>query len=174
MPIYEATKDILVPLLSPLVAALAIIFAVKQERQKLRAQHEHTLQGQVRAAERELLTLREMCQHMALQLRQGEPLAPERVAVYEESCGRLFKVFHDSPAAYDEFFSKRRPKIKEARLPLLITELETRMRQLRLSKELDTLVLFGLYLLLYARAPIGADAEEANILGKIYKTDEIL
>lgn len=170
MHLYGMLKDIVIPLISPLVAAVAIILAVKQERKKLIEQHEHSLQLQIKAAERELLALRELYQRLGIQISQGVGLAAEQLAVYHESVNRFFKVFHDSPAAYEKFFDKRSTKIRKNRLPLLIAELEIHMRQLKTRTNADPFVLFGLYLFLYARTD-DEGAEEMKILEGIYKKE---
>ena len=171
---YEILKDIIVPALAPLVAVMALVFAARLERQKFLAQREHDLQISIDAAEREVLFLREAYQLIGLKLVCNEPVEPERIKCFEESVERFFNVIHGSPAIYEGYFSKNKKYIKTPRLPLLISELEIKLRQLTRTKKIDDFVLFALYLLIYARKNPGSDSEEIDILNKIYKTNQAM
>lgn len=168
---YEIIKDIIVPVSSPLIAALALITVVKQERYKIRAKQNFDLQRSVNAVEREVLLLREAYQLIGIQLKQGGTLESERIQTFEESSDRLFKVFHESPAVYDEYFAKNKSKLIKLRLPLLFSELQIKLRQVKTAKVIDPFILFALYLLLYARVSHGKDSEEIQILNNISATD---
>lgn len=131
MGIYEFSKDILVPAISPLIAVLALALVVKQERAKLTAQRAHGLEASVKAAERELIMLREAYQLIGLHLVQNSPLEPERLASLEQSTDRLLKTFNEYPEAYEAFFSKRKRGLIMDKMPLLFSELQIKLRQVK-------------------------------------------
>jgi len=167
---YDIMKDIIVPVLSPLVAVLTLIFVAKQERKKIDSQRNHELQSAVNAAEREVFLMRESYEKIGLKIVSSEEVEPERIASFDESRERFFKQFHESPSLYEEYFSKNKPKLKLDRMTLLFAELEIKLKQVLTSTSIDNVILFALYILLYARKDEGDDQEEIDILNMIYES----
>jgi len=171
MDVYTFSKDLVVPLVSPLIAVLTLVIYAKQERRKIAVQTDTDLKKAVHAVERDVLSLREAYQLVALKIAHGETVEPERVKVIEETSDRIFKRFSEVPAVYDQYFSKPKAKIRADRIPLLLTEMQIRLRLLSKATKPENILLFGLYLLLYARAPADSDAEELEIMQNIFKTN---
>lgn len=168
---YAVAKDLLIPLVSPSIAVLTLVVYARQERRKMRVQAELELDKTVQATERDLLSLREAYQLFGLQLKLGQPVEPERLQLIGETGERLMKRFNESPALYDRYFAQARPSIRTERLPLLLHELHVRLRQLPKAKASDSLILFGLYLLLYARAATDPDDEAYKILKLLHDNE---
>jgi hypothetical protein len=171
MDLYTFSKEILVPLVSPLIAVLTLVIYAKQERRKIAVQADVDLRKSVHALERDVLSLREAYQLVALKFTHGETVEPERIKVIEETADRIFKRFGEMPAVYDQYFSKPKAKIRSDRVPLLLTEMQIRLRLLSKATKPENIVLFGLYLLLYARAPADSDAEELEIMQRIFESN---
>ncbi|SHI27220.1 hypothetical protein [Pollutimonas bauzanensis] len=171
MDLYIFGKEILVPLVSPLIAVLTLVTYAHRERRKMVVQADIELRKSVHALERDVLALREAYQLVALKMHHGETVEPERIKVIEEISDRIFKRFGEMPVVYDKYFSKPKAKIRSDRIPLLLTEMQIRLRLLPKATKVENIVLFGLYLLLYARAPAGSDAEELKITQNIFNSD---
>lgn len=162
--LYSASKDFIIPLASPTIAILTLITYAKQERRKMLVQSDLDIKRSVHAAERDLLLLRESYQLFSLKLKTNEPIEPERIELIKETAERLFGHFTKSPVMYEAFFSKNKINIRMDRMPLLLSEVQLWFRRLHLAQEPSPLVLFGLYLLIFARVDSGQDAEEIKIL----------
>lgn len=171
MDFYTISKELLIPLVSPLIAILTLIIYAKQERRKIAVQVDIDLKKAIHAVERDVLSLREAYQVVSLMAVRGETIEPERIAVINEITDRIFKKLSETPAIYDQYFSKVKAKIQTDRIPLLLTELQIRLRLLAKSPKKDNIILFGLYMLLYARTPSNSDTEEQKILQELYNSD---
>ncbi|MFA9441431.1 hypothetical protein ACDA63_17520 [Uliginosibacterium sp. sgz301328] len=171
MSLYQISKDLLIPLVSPSIAVLTLVIYAKQERRKIAVQADVDLKKSVHALERDVLALREAYQLVGLKQAAGEVVEPERIKVIEETAERIFKRFSDTPAIYDRYFSHPKAQIRTDRIPLLLTEMQIRLRTLAASKSPDHVILFGLYLLLFARAPADGDDEERQIMQTIHDTN---
>ncbi len=171
MDLYMFGKEILVPLVSPLIAVLTLIIYAKQERRKIAVQTDTDLKKSVHAVERDVLFLREAYQLVGLMMARGEPVEPERIKVIEEASDRIFKHFNEAPAVYDQYFSRPKAKIRSDRIPLLLNEMHIHFRLLSKSTKPENILLFGLYLLLYARTPTNSDTEELEIMQGIFKSN---
>lgn len=169
---YQILKDFLVPLISPLIAAVALGSFLYQERRKSEVRRKHDVDIAVRSIYRDLLYLREAYQLLRLKQRANEAIEPERRKLIIDTADRIFGQLLTNPEIFEKYFVKANTGLKSNRFPLFLTELQIRLARIAAPDADGEVILFGIYLLLYLYDPDPIKANEHRaILQQISNTN---
>jgi len=118
---YEILKDIVVPLGAPLVAIITLLLFVSNERKKYLIEAEYKVHARAGAIKRDLEIMLETYKaHVGYQEASGK-IDSKRVKMIEETSDRLFQQIYQDSLVYDMY-------LKYEGIPLLLSELEVRLR----------------------------------------------
>jgi hypothetical protein len=181
--LHDIVKEFVIPALSATVAAVTLaLFAVNERRKIVIAADQNrktSLDAAVRAAYREVRTLREQYQLFRLTEAGNQPVSHERRKTVVKTAERVFAVLRSNPALYDEYFTSQPSRLNHAKIDLILGELEVQMQLLcataPVEKRNDTFTLFGIYALIYGSTyglP-GERAEAEEILSLIARSDPV-
>jgi hypothetical protein len=183
MTLHDIFKEFVIPALSATVAAVTLALFAVNERRKIVLAADHTrkanLDAAVRAAYREVRTLREQYQLFRLTEAGNQPVSDERKKTVVKTADRVFAMLRGNPALYDEYFSSQPSRLNRNKIDLVLGELEIQMQLLSAASTIerrnDNFTLFGVYALIYGSA-YGRDDERAEaeqILSAIAQSDPV-
>lgn len=116
-------KDIIIPLLTLLLAIIVFFSFVWQERKKLRLKTEEDIDTVSRSIYRDLLYLLEQWQLFGLEKKDNQ-VNPNRIILIREIYSRVKKNLFEKPEIFENYFRDIRIKTSDNKIFLLLGELE--------------------------------------------------
>ena len=168
MTFFELLKDIVVPFASPLVAALAIIFALRSEGRRLRIQKDHERSERHDSIFTDAQFAR--CQlHVLVRDSFLGTLPQAHVDEFQATIDRIYdKIFPDYRAGH-ELSSKVKFSTNDSSIFMLLAELRYGVISMDSENIPHPIIPFGLHTLLYL---YDADDERRNENYNILEGDE--
>jgi hypothetical protein len=143
---YGYSKDIIVPVVSPLVAALTVLSALWAERRSRARIRQEELDAAATSLYRDVAYARELYQLLGLAIEMGEAVPPARLTEIQGALDRVYTVLFSQPRVYEHYFGRK--ESMEKRLLLLLGDLRVRYQSLAPGQSFDQVILFDLYVLL--------------------------
>lgn len=173
MDAYDYLKDIFIPGLAPIIAALAIALVVRQEAGKLRLRGAMRLESDVGSVYRDVNYLIEAYQLMGLKVGSGQGDLTIEITELKRAFDQMWSKLMANPDVYKKYFLNAVPA--GSRNPILLMLYELRCRFDRIippTFKLDTFVLYCLHKLswLYESDELRL-GETREVLEEIAKAD---
>jgi hypothetical protein len=153
-------KDVIVPLVSPFVAAATAVAAWvlfdRQEKGKIEIKRKADFEDMLLSIRRDARRLGQMYEVFALMLKLNEPIERARIDVLTEIAKRVRKELLNDPRIFNQYFLNAGPRMRKSG-PLLVDELQVRLLSSLAARKFDLFVLFGVDWLMYVH---GADLDE--------------
>ena len=141
-------KDVIIPLLSPLIAVLTLILFVWHERKKLELKSKEEVNQIAKSIYRDLLYLREQWELFGLEkITQKEESKEERIELLRKIFERIRKNIFEKPEIWETYFSDIKTKVKDNKIFLLLGEMEIDFA--RKDFQYNDFILYAIYKLLY-------------------------
>jgi hypothetical protein len=144
---HGIAKDFVVPAVSPLVAALAIVAAIWKDRQARLDTRQDELARAATALFRDVALARQMYEILGLQLAQSESVESARWPETQAALDRVYAVLLGQPVVYD-YYARALDKEQRSQLVILLSELRVRYKSFTPRDGIDHFILFGIYSLL--------------------------
>ncbi len=138
-------KDVIVPLLTILLAVIVFFRFAWQERKKLRLKTEEDIDAVSRSVYRDLLYLREQWQLFGIESIQNKN-NPDRQSLIREIFGRIKKNLYERPEIFENYFREIEIKTSDNKIFLLLGELECDFINSQLHY--NNFILYAIYKLL--------------------------
>jgi hypothetical protein len=166
---YELAKDIIIPILSPVLTALTILLFVWQEKKKANLQTKANLKFGADSVLRDLMFFREAYQLFGLMVVQKEPVTDERIKHLKDTFNKIQENLTHNPDLFNEYLADYSGKNN---LTLLLIELQVKINSLTKTSNIDNFILFGVYnfLFVFSNNP-SQIAETKKILESIRQTN---
>ncbi len=136
---YKLLKDIVVPLAAPLIAITTLLLFAHNERTRFEIAAEHKVDARAGAVKRDLEILLATYAPYAVQV--SVTMDANRIKMIDDTSERLFGEIYRDPLVYKKYF-------KGKHLPLLLSELEVRLKDEREDAKSDLFIYFALLALL--------------------------
>lgn len=148
MTSLEFTTKVVVPLASPLIAAIAIVIAIRAEARKMRLQRVKEHRQRIDSIFTDCLYARDLLTIMAYQFAEGR-MDPAHIAELQVTVERaLEKIFSDPEAGY-RLYDQVQFMGEHNNIFRLLAELRIRVSGLKPGSVLDHVIYFGLTTLLF-------------------------
>lgn len=167
---YPLIKEIVIPLISPLVAVLTFILFAKRERGKLEMQRKSELRKISQVIRLESDAVREAYQLFGIERKMGQEPTTGQVDIIKEGFPRLLKSIKDHPDLLSEKLSQQHNVI-ESRIFLLFSKAEADVKDLKKDSQISEIVLFSLYVIIFLFSNQGARKESREVIDAIALTD---
>jgi hypothetical protein len=142
-------KDVLVPVASPLVAAIAIVFAVRTESKKLRLAKLQEQRERVDSVFTDALYCSDLFKLLVYQFKHNGSVGLEHLADFQKSIERIFQKIFSSPEAGHQLYDQVRFLRTQNNSFLILAELRFRVSGMKTGQIPDIFIPFGLHTLLY-------------------------
>lgn len=165
----------IIPVLGPLVAAVALVIGLRSEFRKVRTQHDHDRRQRAESVFTEIFYATALCDLVVAQVAQAA-LKPETLGELRESFGRIFTKLMAEPAIGDYFRDHVKfvsPSGQRARMFLLLAEARVRAAQTQIGRKDLLLVYFTLLTLtyLFERKEQRRNSDTYEAIEQIYQSD---
>lgn len=147
----QAIITFIIPVLAPLVAAIALVVGLRGEFRKVRAQHDHDRRQRAESVFTELFYATALCDLVIAQLGGGAP-KPETLTELRASFERIFTKLMAEPAIGDHFHDHVKFVVhsgQRARMFLMLAEARVRAAQTQITRKDLLLVYLTLLTLTY-------------------------
>ena len=148
MTAFEVLKDIVVPIASPLVAAIAIIYALRSEGLKLRLQRDHERSQMLDSIFTDALFARDQFNILIPLSTQGD-IPAVHVQEFKATFDRIYNKLFSDYRAGEELTRKVRYDGQKSNIFLLLAELRSRVISMTPQGSVDPFIVFGINTLLY-------------------------
>ena len=140
-------KDVIIPILSPLIAVLTLILFVRHERKKLELKRKEEINQIAKSIYRDLLYLREQWQLFGLGIitKKAES-KEERIELLRKIFERIRKNIFEKPEIWETYFSNIKTRVKDNKIFLLLGEMEINFA--RKDLQYNDFILYAIYKLL--------------------------
>ena len=166
---YELSKDIIIPILSPVLTALTILLFVWQEKKKADLQAKANLKFGADSILNDLMFFREAYQLFGLMVLHNEPITDERIKHLKDTFEKIQENLTRNPDLYTEYLTDDSGKNN---LTLLLIELQVKINSLTKVSTIDNFILFGVYNFIYIFENHATQITETkNILESIRQTN---
>ena len=141
-------KDVIIPLLSPLIAVLTLILFVWHERKKLELKSKEEVNQIAKSIYRDLLYLRDQWELFGAEIRLTEKpeRKEERIELLRNIFERIRKNIFEKPEIWEIYFSDIKTKVKDNKIFLLLGEMEIDFA--RKNLQFNDFILYAIYKLL--------------------------
>ena len=139
---YEIVKDIIIPLVAPSIAVFGLILFGRNERKRIQIAYDHKIAAKAEAIKRDLeILLQTYITHVAYISNNGTA-DQKRISVISETADRVLKEIQADSLVYVKY-------LKSKNTPLLLSELEVRLKDDSQESKNDTFLHFAFAKLLY-------------------------
>lgn len=148
MTFFELLTEILVPVASPLVAAIAIVIAVRAEGRKIRLEHSTQRRQRMESIFTDALYARDLFTILTYQSQLGQ-MEHAHVAEFQLTIDRVFDKIFSDPEIGRRFYEDVAFECQHNNIFRLLAELRIRTAKMDPNRSLDLLMYFGVTTLLY-------------------------
>jgi len=145
---YDISKDVIIPILSPLLAVLTLMLFLWQQKKIASLQSKYQLDSGANSVLRDAILFREAYQLFGLSIKQTNSITTQHVQQLQELYLKLHNSLTQNPDVFHEYLKKGYSSSKN-NLPLLMVELQRKIASLTTNSHIDNFILFSSYTFLY-------------------------
>ncbi len=147
--IYDILKDVVIPILSPMLAVITFLLFFWQEKKKASLQSKYQLDSGANSVLRDVILFREAYQLFSLSIQPTNNITNQHVLQLKELYSKLHNSITQNPDVFHVYIKKGYSDASKNNLPLLMIELQRKIASLTTSSKIDNFILFGTYTFLY-------------------------
>lgn len=145
---YDIFKDIIIPVLSFIVTALALILVIKLERAKNKLQAEDSLRSGVNAVLRDLIYFSNAYHLFSICITKNIPVTNLRIKQLKSLYAKLHKSLTENPDIFHQYIRDIKADNSNT-LTLLLVDMQLTVNSLTTKSRANNILTFGIFQLFY-------------------------